>query len=87
MLSPEFRAVLLSYVEAKISTHDLETWLAPRMASLMSDPESDDASLLAATMLALAEMGDRIRTLAEVRSYLRDELSRLRLTRTHARRV
>ena len=75
MISPELRARVRAYAESQISTRELEDWLAPRIGSLIADPDSDDADLVAAIMLVLSEMTDGIRSLGEGKAYLAEELA------------
>ncbi len=55
MRASEFEQILTRFLESAISIEEMEETLVPLMASLMRDPDSDEADLLATTELGLAE--------------------------------
>ena len=62
------------YIENEIKLEELETWIVEREPILISDPDSVDASLVAAVELCLAEFSDGVKSEEEIRTYLRNAL-------------
>lgn len=62
------------YIENEIKLEELENWIVEREPILISDPDSVDASLVAAVELCLAEFSDGVKSEDEIRTYLRNAL-------------
>lgn len=70
MVSAEFRDQVVKYVTGRITLDELEDWFLPRVFDLIVDPYSDDASLVGAIELCLAEMQDGIRSERDTKALL-----------------
>jgi hypothetical protein len=58
----------------EINYEELEEWLIPQLPSLLSNPNSDDADIIADIELCLAELSDGIINELEFRHNIQDEL-------------
>lgn len=56
------RDAILEFVERRITTHELEEWLVPRLPTLIKYPDSADADVVSAIELGLTELDFGIRT-------------------------
>lgn len=74
MLSYELREQIIGYVHDEISLAQLEEWYVPRLSYFLEFPHSDDAEMIAAVELALAEVADGLIDEAEARSSLKEIL-------------
>ncbi len=74
MLTLELRDKISRYIENEIQLEELETWIVEREPVLINDPNSVDASLVAAVELCLAEFSDGVKSEEEIRDYLRNAL-------------
>jgi len=62
MISSVLRDKILEFTQKRISISDLEEWLVPQIPSMISDPDSTEADLVAAIELGLAEFEEGIRS-------------------------
>jgi hypothetical protein len=74
MLSSELREVVQSFVDEHMNVRELENWIVPRLPVFLCESDSTDAEVVAAVELGLAELSQRIRTLAELRAMLNELL-------------
>lgn len=74
MLSQDLRDMVSRYVEDEVSMTDLENWVVSHLESLVPGPDTDDADVVSAIELALAEWSDGLRTEESAKLYLRDVL-------------
>lgn len=70
MLSLELRNIIYQFVNSEITIEELENWYVPRLAFLLSDPNSDDADVVAAVELGLAELSNGLTDEDELRATL-----------------
>jgi hypothetical protein len=70
MLSSDLRDAIISFVEDRSTVTQLEEWLVPRLPVYLQSPETDDADVVAAVELALADMAAGTRTVQDIRSDL-----------------
>lgn len=59
------------YLERRSSLHDLESWLAPRLAVYLDSPTSAAGQTVGAIELLLSELGDGIRSERSLRMALK----------------
>lgn len=76
MLSYELREQVINYLNNEISLSQLEEWYVPRLSYFLENPLSDDAEMVAAVEMALAEVGDGVIDEEEARSSLQETLDR-----------
>ena len=74
MLTSDLREMAYQYVDNRISMQDLEEWLVPNLPMFLASPESDDADIVSAIELGLADVSNRTRTQAEFRQDLKNAL-------------
>ena len=62
------------FINKEISVHELEEWIVPRIHIFMVPAESDNADLVATIELGLAEIGEGIIEVDDLRRTLTDRL-------------
>ncbi len=77
MLSYELREQVIRYIDQEISPTELEDWFVPRLSAFLQFPDSDDAEMIAAVEMALAELADGLIDEAEGRAMVRETVDRL----------
>ncbi len=71
MISSDLYTQIVQYIEATISKMQLEDWFVARLPAFLRFPDSEEADVISAIELGLAEMGAGIRTEADFRTYLK----------------
>ena len=74
MLSSELRNQVAEFVNSRISIYELEQWMAPHLPYFLSASDSENADVVSAIELVLAEIDSELMSIDEARSYLRDVL-------------
>jgi len=75
MISCELSNKLYQFVLAEITFKQLEEWLVPFLPTFLQNPNSEDAQIVAAIEMELAEWSAGIRSELESRLVLRQVLS------------
>lgn len=77
MLSYELREQVILAIDEAITLAELEEWIVPRLPLFLERPDSDDAEMIAAIEMALAEVGNSLIDELEARTMLRESLDHL----------
>lgn len=72
MLSPELGEKVFAYLNGSVGLAELEQWLAPREARYLADLDGDDAKMVSAIELALAEYQDGLHTREGIQESIRN---------------
>ena len=76
MISLQLKNIAYEYLESEIDLDELQSRLAPNMLTLISDPQSADADLVAEIQLGIAEISNSIISEGQFRNELRKELEK-----------
>ncbi len=83
--SIELYAILNQYLAGRITSAQLEEWLAPRLHTIMSTPDADVAYVAGTAELCLAEIAGGARSERSAKTFLRKHLAdRLRVQMIYA---
>jgi hypothetical protein len=74
MFTPELREQVQMFIDGKIGVEQLEDWLTPKLHQFVQDINSEDADLIAAIELGLADLSHGDQTEEELGIYLADVL-------------
>lgn len=72
--STEFYTKLGDYIDRHVTAAELEAWLAPRLRTILSAPDSAVAHDAATVELCLAELADGVRDERGTRAFLKEHL-------------
>lgn len=75
MISFELLNKIQQFINKEISVQELEEWIVPRMHLLLVPAESDEADLVATIELGLAEIGEGMIEVGDLRKALTNRLS------------